>query len=65
MRDAPEEHERSPSPRIQDDAKFCDRLSAVLHEAGHNLGPSHDYLAEGKKDSVVFGGPLASMLELI
>ncbi|MEO6953938.1 MAG: hypothetical protein ABI321_19205 [Polyangia bacterium] len=38
-------------------------MSTVLHEATHNLGPAHDYLVAGKKDAVVFGGPLASMLE--
>jgi len=38
-------------------------MSTVLHEASHNLGPSHDYLAFGKKDTVAFGGPLASTLE--
>jgi hypothetical protein len=38
-------------------------MSTVLHEASHNLGPSHDYMVNGKKDSEVFGGPLASTLE--
>ena len=38
-------------------------MSTVLHEASHNLGPSHDYAAFGKKDSVAFGGTLASTLE--
>src|SRR6185369_9041282 len=38
-------------------------MSTVLHEAAHNLGPSHDYMVGGRKDSVVFGGPLASTLE--
>jgi hypothetical protein len=38
-------------------------LSTVLHEAAHNLGPSHDYKVNGKTDDEVFGGPLASMLE--
>jgi hypothetical protein len=38
-------------------------MSTVLHEAAHNLGPSHDYMVGGKKDRVVFGGPLASTLE--
>ncbi|MBK9260834.1 MAG: hypothetical protein IPM54_13570 [Polyangiaceae bacterium] len=38
-------------------------MSTVLHEAAHNLGPSHQYAVEGKIDSEVFGGPLASMLE--
>ena len=38
-------------------------FSTVLHEAAHNLGPSHDYTFEGKTDNESFGGPLASMLE--
>lgn len=38
-------------------------LSTVLHEATHNLGPSHEYKVEGKKDDEAFGGDLASMLE--
>lgn len=44
-------------------------LSTILHEAGHNLGPSHDYRspsasnAAGLTDDEAFGGSLASMLE--
>jgi hypothetical protein len=38
-------------------------LSTILHEATHNLGPSHEYQVGGKTDDVVFGGPMASMLE--
>ncbi len=38
-------------------------MSTVLHEAAHNLGPSHDYAVAGKKDREAFGGPLASTLE--
>ncbi|HVK78010.1 MAG TPA: hypothetical protein VM734_32105 [Kofleriaceae bacterium] len=38
-------------------------MTTVLHEAAHNLGPSHDYKVGGKTDDAVFGGPLASMLE--
>jgi hypothetical protein len=38
-------------------------FSTVLHEAAHNLGPSHDYTFGGKTDNEAFGGPLASMLE--
>jgi hypothetical protein len=37
--------------------------SSLLHEAAHNLGPAHEYKVNSKVDSVVFGGPLASMLE--
>ena len=48
--------------RATTDAK-ASTMSTVLHEAAHNLGPSHDYAVGGKKDSVVFGGPLASTLE--
>ena len=38
-------------------------ISSLLHEAAHNLGPAHEYKVNGKVDSVVFGGPLASTLE--
>jgi hypothetical protein len=38
-------------------------LSTVLHEAAHNLGPSHEYRVDGKTDDQAFGGPLASTLE--
>ena len=38
-------------------------LGIVLHEAAHNLGPAHDYKVDGKVDSAIFGGPLASTLE--
>ncbi len=38
-------------------------LATILHEATHNLGPSHDYAVNGRNDRQVFGGPLASMLE--
>jgi hypothetical protein len=38
-------------------------LNSVLHEAAHNLGPSHDYAVNGKTGPVAFGGPLASTLE--
>lgn len=38
-------------------------ISSLLHEAAHNLGPSHEYKVNGKVDSVAFGGPLASTLE--
>ncbi|HEY3496431.1 MAG TPA: hypothetical protein VGK73_17145 [Polyangiaceae bacterium] len=38
-------------------------LSVVLHEAAHNLGPSHDYAAGGKVSEVAFGGGLAATLE--
>jgi hypothetical protein len=35
----------------------------VLHEAAHNLGPSHEYKVDGKTDDQAFGGPLASTME--
>jgi hypothetical protein len=38
-------------------------FSTVLHEATHNLGPSHQYKVGGKIDREAFGGGLASMLE--
>jgi len=38
-------------------------MGIVLHEAAHNLGPAHDYQVNGKVDSAIFGGPLASTLE--
>jgi hypothetical protein len=38
-------------------------MSTVLHEAAHNLGPSHEYKVKGKTDDEVFGGPLASVME--
>ncbi len=39
------------------------QMSTVLHEAGHNLGPAHEYRVNGQKDGEVFGGGLASTLE--
>jgi hypothetical protein len=38
-------------------------LDSLLHEAAHNLGPSHDYAVAGRTGPVAFGGPLASTLE--
>jgi len=38
-------------------------MSTVLHEAAHNLGPTHQYRVDGKIDREAFGGPLASTLE--
>jgi hypothetical protein len=40
-----------------------DVMSVVLHEAAHNLGPSHDYEVNGKADDAIFGGPLAATFE--
>jgi hypothetical protein len=38
-------------------------IGSLLHEAAHNLGPAHEYQVNGKQDTVVFGGTLASTLE--
>ncbi len=38
-------------------------MGVVLHEAAHNLGPSHEYKVKGREDDEVFGGPLASIME--
>ena len=38
-------------------------LGTILHEAAHNLGPSHEYEVDGKTDDEVFGGPLATTME--
>jgi hypothetical protein len=38
-------------------------LSTILHEATHNLGPTHEYKVGGKTDAQAFGGQMATMLE--
>jgi hypothetical protein len=38
-------------------------LGTILHEAAHNLGPAHEYKVEGRTDTEVFGGGLASTME--
>ena len=38
-------------------------FNSLLHEAAHNLGPSHDYAVAGKTATQAFGGTLASTLE--
>jgi hypothetical protein len=38
-------------------------MGTVLHEAAHNLGPSHEYAVRGKTAREIFGGPMASTLE--
>lgn len=45
------------------DKKLPGMLGTILHEATHNLGPSHEYKVKGKKDDEVFGGPLSTVLE--
>ncbi len=47
---------------VQDDLE-PQLMSTVLHEAAHNLGPSHEYQVRGQTDDQVFGGPLASTME--
>lgn len=49
-------------------AAFSDDLepglvSTILHEAMHNLGPAQEYRVEGRDDTAIFGGGMASMLE--
>jgi hypothetical protein len=56
------------SMAIYSDDQTSGLLSTILHEAGHNLGPSHEYRpsagsAAGQTDDEAFGGALASMLE--
>ncbi|ACG74275.1 conserved hypothetical protein [Anaeromyxobacter sp. K] len=41
----------------------AERMGFVLHEAAHNLGPSHEYAVEGRTATQIFGGNLAAMLE--
>jgi hypothetical protein len=45
------------------DDKQVSILNTILHEINHNLGPSHEYAYQGKRDGELFGGQLASMLE--
>ncbi len=44
----------------RDDAEL---IGVILHEASHNLGPSHEYRFAGKTDDEAFGGPLATVME--
>ncbi len=41
----------------------ADLIGTILHEAAHNLGPSHEYQVDGETDDQVFGGPLATTME--
>ncbi|ACL66496.1 conserved hypothetical protein [Anaeromyxobacter dehalogenans 2CP-1] len=41
----------------------AERMGFVLHEAAHNLGPSHEYAVKGRTAPQIFGGNLAAMLE--
>jgi len=47
-------HESSPRASL---------LTTILHEATHNLGPTHEYTFGGQNDSKAFGGGMAAMLE--
>jgi hypothetical protein len=38
-------------------------LNTILHEATHNLGPSHEYAVKGRTDDQIFGGSLATLAE--
>jgi hypothetical protein len=53
---------KASADRVDPAVRFM-TLSTVLHEAAHNLGPSHEYRVDGRTDGQVFGGPLASTLE--
>lgn len=53
---------KSSAELLKDDA-MPGLLGTILHEATHNLGPSHEYKFQGKTDSQAFGGGLASMME--
>lgn len=39
------------------------QLNTILHEASHNLGPAHEYEVDGRPDTEIFGGAMASVLE--
>ena len=51
------------SARLLSDDQDAGVLGTVLHEAAHNLGPSHDYRVKKRTAPQIFGGPLASTLE--
>jgi hypothetical protein len=38
-------------------------LATILHEATHNLGPSHEYKVGGKDARTAFTGPIAQVME--
>ncbi|MBA2539589.1 MAG: hypothetical protein H0V17_08140 [Deltaproteobacteria bacterium] len=38
-------------------------LATILHEATHNLGPSHEYKVDGKDARTSFTGPIAQLME--
>jgi hypothetical protein len=49
--------------RAYADDRQAGLLNTILHEAAHNLGPSHEYRVAGKTDREIFGGALASTME--
>jgi hypothetical protein len=53
---------KATADRVDPAVRFM-TLSTVLHEAAHNLGPSHEYRVNGATADQSFGGPLASTLE--
>ncbi len=53
---------KATADRVDPAVRFM-TVSTVLHEAAHNLGPSHEYRVDDRTDDQVFGGPLASTLE--
>jgi hypothetical protein len=48
---------------IYDPSPRAGLLNTILHEATHNLGPTHEHRHAGKTDRQAFGGGLASMME--
>ena len=48
---------------IYSDDTSIELLGTILHEATHNLGPSHEYEVGGEVDTAIFGGPLAATME--
>ncbi len=53
----------SESAALYADGGDAGLIGTILHEAAHNLGPTHEYKVGGKTDNDAFGGDLASMLE--
>jgi hypothetical protein len=53
----------APTMGLFSDDPSAQVMSTVLHEAAHNLGPAHEYKANGKTDDESFGGPMAATME--
>lgn len=49
--------------KLLEDATQAGLLGTIIHEAAHNLGPSHEYQVDGKDDDAIFGGALATLAE--